>query len=116
MTEYLLPDGEKIMLGREKYLAPEILFQPKMIGLEYEGIHELLANCIKKADIDLRQKLNMKRALEGELMRTINQFPNVQNSRVHLTIPQSRLFQKEDGGKASAVSYTHLTLPTICSV
>ena len=43
---------------------------------------------------DSRQKLNMKRALEGELMRTINQFPNVQNSRVHLTIPQSRLFQK----------------------
>ena len=27
---------------------------------------------------DSRQKLNMKRALEGELMRTINQFPNVQ--------------------------------------
>ena len=38
-------------------------------------------------------------------MRTINQFPNVQNSRVHLTIPQSRLFQKEDGGKASVVLY-----------
>ena len=54
---------------------------------------------------DSRQKLNMKRALEGELMRTINQFPNVQNSRVHLTIPQSRLFQKEDGGKASVVLY-----------
>ena len=54
---------------------------------------------------DSRQKLNMKRALEGELMRTINQFPNVQNSRVHLTIPQSRLFQKDDGGKASVVLY-----------
>ena len=54
---------------------------------------------------DSRQKLNLKRALEGELMRTINQFPNVQNSRVHLTIPQSRLFQKDDGGKASVVLY-----------
>ena len=54
---------------------------------------------------DSRQKLNMKRALEGELMRTINQFPNVQNSRVHLTIPQSRLFQKDGGGKASVVLY-----------
>ena len=35
MTDYLLPDGTKIKLGMEKYMAPEILFHPEIIGLEY---------------------------------------------------------------------------------
>jgi len=34
-TDYLLPDGTKIKLGSEKYMAPEILFKPELIGLEY---------------------------------------------------------------------------------
>jgi len=49
------------------------------------------------------QKLNFKRALEGELMRTINQFPEVRQSRVHLVIPQDRLFEGKKEGSASVV-------------
>ena len=52
-----------------------------------------------------KQKLNMRRALEGELTRTINQFPGVMNSRVHLALPQEKLFEKETHGKASVVLY-----------
>jgi centractin len=32
---YILPDGNSISLKEEKILAPEILFNPSMIGLEY---------------------------------------------------------------------------------
>ncbi len=49
------------------------------------------------------QHLNMKRALEGELMRTINQFKEVQSSRVHLVIPEDHLFEKKKEGSASVV-------------
>jgi len=49
------------------------------------------------------QQLNMKRALEGELMRTINQFPEVSQCRVHLVIPESRLFESDEKGSASVV-------------
>ena len=49
------------------------------------------------------QHLNMKRALEGELMRTINQFQEVQSSRVHLVIPEDHLFEKKKEGSASVV-------------
>lgn len=49
------------------------------------------------------QRLNFKRALEGELMRTINQFPEVQKSRVHLVIPTENLFESEKKGSASVV-------------
>ena len=49
------------------------------------------------------QRLNLRRALEGELTRTINQFPEVAQSRVHLVIPEKRLFEKDQRGSASVV-------------
>jgi len=52
-----------------------------------------------------KQKLNMRRAIEGELTRTINQFPGVMNSRVHIALPEEKLFEKETNGKASVVLY-----------
>ena len=44
-------------ISSEKYKAPEILFSPEKIGLEYPGVHELVVNAIKKCDIDLRKSL-----------------------------------------------------------
>ncbi len=49
------------------------------------------------------QQLNFKRATEGELMRTINQFPEVKMSRVHLVIPEDKLFEGQQKGSASVV-------------
>jgi flagellar M-ring protein FliF len=36
------------------------------------------------------QKLNYQRALQGELSRTINQFAEVEQSRVHITLPEKQ--------------------------
>ena len=47
------------------------------------------------------QKVNQKRALEGELMRTINAIHGVKRSRVHLAIPQKSAFV-EDQKKPTA--------------
>ncbi|MCM2324211.1 MAG: flagellar M-ring protein FliF [Oligoflexia bacterium] len=47
------------------------------------------------------QKVNQKRALEGELMRTINTIRGVRRSRVHLALPQKSAFV-EDQKKATA--------------
>lgn len=41
------------------------------------------------------QKLNYRRALQGELARTIAQMPEVERARVHLAIPERRLFATE---------------------
>lgn len=49
------------------------------------------------------QQLNMRRALEGELTKTINQFPGVKNSRVHLVLPEERLFESDGNASASVV-------------
>jgi flagellar M-ring protein FliF len=47
------------------------------------------------------QKINQKRALEGELMRTINTIRGVRRSRVHLALPQKSAFV-EDQKKSTA--------------
>jgi flagellar M-ring protein FliF len=47
------------------------------------------------------QKLNYQRALQGELARTVNQFVEVEQSRVHIVMPEKVLF-KEDQKKPTA--------------
>ena len=51
---------------------------------------------------DFVQKLNYRRALQGELSRTIRALAEVEQCRVHLAVPEKSLFmQKEDKPKAS---------------
>jgi flagellar M-ring protein FliF len=53
---------------------------------------------------DFVQKLNYRRALQGELARTIAQMPEVDRARVHLAIPERKLFATEqDRPRASVV-------------
>ena len=53
---------------------------------------------------DFVQKLNYRRALQGELARTIAQMPEVERARVHLAVPERRLFATEqDRPRASVV-------------
>jgi len=54
---YKLPDGNVIQIGAEKFRAPEVLFNPALIGLEYVGIHQCLVNSIAKCDMDIRRAL-----------------------------------------------------------
>ncbi len=50
------------------------------------------------------QGVNHLRALEGELARTIKAIGRVQQARVHLVIPERRLFERDrDGARASIV-------------
>lgn len=44
---------------------------------------------------DFVQRVNLQRALQGELARTIRQFPQVAQARVHLSLPERTLFVRE---------------------
>ncbi len=52
---YELPDGQSISVGNERFLCPEALFQPNLLGVSGEGVHKLLYNTILKCDADLRK-------------------------------------------------------------
>jgi len=65
-------------------------------------------NIFDKSNIGMTtfmQKVNLQRALEGELTKTINQMQEVRQSRVHLVIPEKRLFEDAQTGSASIVLY-----------
>ena len=62
---FQLPDGRIIKVGRERFEAAEVLFDPQKIGEEGKGIHELLWTAINKADIDLRPEFYKHIVLSG---------------------------------------------------
>lgn len=52
------------------------------------------------------QNVNLVRALEGELSRTISTFDSIQKARVHLVIPKKDLFSKENQQPRASVILT----------
>lgn len=45
---------------------------------------------------EFMQNVNYKRAIQGELQRTINQMPEIRGSRVHIAIPEKTLFKEQE--------------------
>lgn len=62
---YELPDGQVITIGNERFRAPEALFQPHLLGLEGQGVHNTTYNSILKCDIDVRRELFGNIVLSG---------------------------------------------------
>jgi flagellar M-ring protein FliF len=52
---------------------------------------------------DFTQRVNLRRATEGELARTIGHLAAVRSARVHLTLPERSLYREEDRKAAAAV-------------
>ncbi|ETO36925.1 hypothetical protein RFI_00137 [Reticulomyxa filosa] len=63
--EVKLPDGKTLNLGNARFRAPEVLFEPSLIGLEYRGIHYCVLDSIAKADLELRRNLYQQILLSG---------------------------------------------------
>jgi len=62
---FTLPDGRVIKVGRERFEAPEALFQPGLIDVEQPGVADQLFDCIQKADIDTRAEFYKHIVLSG---------------------------------------------------
>ncbi|RMG18787.1 MAG: flagellar M-ring protein FliF [Deltaproteobacteria bacterium] len=59
-----------------------------------------------KADLsqsEFTQQVNLRRAIEGELARTIGSLDAVREARVHLTFPRRGLFQEDDDEASASV-------------
>lgn len=52
-------------LGPERFRAPEILFNPELIGQEYSGVHQVVVDSITRVDLDLRKSLFSNIVLSG---------------------------------------------------
>lgn len=60
-----LPDGNIIVIGNERFRAPEVMFQPSLTGLELDGIATSTFRTIMNCDVDIRKDLYSNIVLSG---------------------------------------------------
>jgi len=116
---YKLPDGSTIQVGTEKYRAPEVLFNPSLLGLEYVGIHHCLGNAISKCDMDIRRTLFSDITLaggsttfEGFGERLLSEIKKLapRDTKIKIWAPPDRILSTWVGGSilASLASFQRL--------
>eukprot|EP00920_Eleutheroschizon_duboscqi_P041931 GHVT01100607.1.p1 GENE.GHVT01100607.1~~GHVT01100607.1.p1 ORF type:complete len:306 (+),score=35.47 GHVT01100607.1:364-1281(+) len=119
LATHLLPDGSLISVGTERYRAPELLFNPTLVGLEYLGLHELLVSAIQRADLDLRRELFASIVLAGGSTlfkgfgdRLLNEIRKVAPAdvRIRVSAPPERNLSAWTGGSilASLASFSNM--------
>ena len=63
---YELPNGEKIVVGEERFRCTEVLFNQSLIGMDlYDGIHDMAYKAITRCDMVLRRPLLENIVLSG---------------------------------------------------
>lgn len=65
---FVLPDGSKIILGKERFSCPEILFQPQLaerMDIAPEGIQKYIYDSIMKCDEAIRRDFYKHIVLAG---------------------------------------------------
>ncbi|MBN2725675.1 MAG: flagellar M-ring protein FliF [Deltaproteobacteria bacterium] len=93
--------GSTIMVPKEKVYDLRLHMATKGLTLGSNATGFEIFDKSQFGVTDFVQKLNFRRALEGELARTISSLNSVKSARVHLVIPERRLF-KDDKEDASA--------------
>jgi len=108
---YKLPDGNTIEIGPERFRAPELLFNPELIGEEYEGIQETLVHAIQKTDVDLRRVLYSNIVLSGGSTlfpgfgdRLLNEVKGLapKDTKIKIIAPPERIYSCWIGGSILA--------------
>jgi len=72
-------------------------------NLHGQGIGFEIFDDVKIGQTDFVQHINYQRALQGELARTISEFPKIESARVHLVVPKKSLFIEEQTTPSASV-------------
>ena len=120
-------------VGNERFRAPEILFDPEIIGLEYTGVQQLVFDAINRTDMDLRKKLFGNIVLSGGATLTRGfgerlllelQRLSVKETHIKIFAPPERIYSTWIGGSILAglstfrkvcLTFVHRTLGTTSS-
>ncbi|MDR1084706.1 MAG: flagellar M-ring protein FliF [Deltaproteobacteria bacterium] len=87
--------------------AQEARLNLAMQGLPAKGgVGFEIFDDLKLGVTDLQQKINLQRAVTGELERTIMRFPEVTDARIHLTVPKETLFIEDQKEPTASVVLT----------
>lgn len=88
-TEILVPED---MVNKMRVDMAELALGSKGSNVGYE----IFDNADSLGSTNFVQNINLVRALEGELSRTIRGMDNIKSARVHLVLPKREMFSKEE--------------------
>ncbi|XP_051821640.1 actin-3 isoform X1 [Antechinus flavipes] len=71
--KYKLPDGRDITVDKERFLCPEALFEPSVLGVPFPGLHKNIYESLIKHDFEIRKIFYVNTILCGGNMS----FPGV---------------------------------------
>jgi flagellar M-ring protein FliF len=93
-VDYQLKDnGKSIYVPQEQVYDLRLRFAAEGVSdNQYQGYELFDQNTLGMTDF--MQRINKKRALEGELARTINSIQQVESSRIHIVLPERSPFQQ----------------------
>jgi flagellar M-ring protein FliF len=98
----LTSNGSTIMVPRDEIYTTRIDLAtqglPNGGGIGFE-----LFDNLKLGMTEFAQTVNYQRALQGELVRTINGLSEVESSRVHLVMPEKSLFIEDESPASASV-------------
>lgn len=98
----LIENGTAVMVPDHMVnpLRIQIAGEGNLVG---QGIGFEIFDTVQMGQTDFVQRINYQRALQGELARTLSDFPNVESARVHLVIPEKSLFIEEQQDPSASV-------------
>jgi len=102
-VSYRLEDnGKTIMVPRGEVYELRLKFASQGVsGNDYQGYELFDQNTLGMTDF--MQRINKKRALEGELARTVNSLDHVESSRIHIVLPERSPFQESSVSPSASV-------------
>jgi flagellar M-ring protein FliF len=101
---YRLEDGGKsILVDKDAVYKTRLKLMGKGVNLRGTVGFEIFNNT-DFGTTEFAQKINYQRALQGELARTIMDFDEVKFARVHLVMPESGLFKKNNVKPKASIS------------
>ena len=96
-------DGSQILVNSVDALAARTLLADLGLPFDHSSGLELFANS-EFGVTEFAQQINYKRALEGELVRTISSLKEVRYARVHLVLPEKSLLNAKGQDASAAVT------------
>lgn len=96
-------DGSTIFVSRDEVGEARMLVAGKGLVTSGSVGYEIFDDQSVLGQTEFQQNMNAKRALEGELSRTILGLRGINSARVMIALPERQLFQSEAGEPTAAV-------------
>lgn len=96
-------DGSTLFVKRDEVATARMMLATKGLPTAGSVGYEIFDNAPALGQTEFVQNTNRQRALEGELARTIRGLRGISSARVHLVMPERRVFNEQTAAPTASV-------------